>query len=297
MDAGLAQWKNEGEHALGSAMFIRDAVFPRFGGSDGGDTCADGSRLLVHVLGPVGVCRNGSEVPIGKARTRAVLAYLVIHRGSVVPADVMVDALWAGDAPDGARHAVQVAVSSLRSILGSAPAESASERIVSFPSGYMLELGHQELDVAIAQDLAGKARALTRSNRLEDAENCLLTAEALWRGPPFAEFLYAEFAQAPIRQLEEFRLGLTEDRIDVQLDLGRHHEILPELEALVLEHPSRERFLGQLMIALYRSDRPLDAELAFERAAERLRREYGAMPGKMVRELASDLRTSSVDIS
>lgn len=276
-------------------MFARDRVFPRFAGSAGVGPCDDADRILVRVLGPISVCRKGAEVAIGKARTRAVLALLVIHRDSVVPADVIVDELWSGAAPDGARHAVQVAVSSLRSILDTGQGDPSSERVVSHPSGYMLTLGPRELDVAIALELAGSAAALTRIHKLEDAENCYRTAEALWRGPPLAEFLYAEFAQAEIRRLEELRLGLIENRIDVQLELGRHHDILPELEALVVEHPSRERLLGQLMIALYRSDRPLDAEMAFERAAERLRNEYGTTPSKLVIDLASEMRTSEAD--
>lgn len=257
--------------------------------------CRDGDPLLVRVLGPVGVCRGGRDVPIGKARTRAVLAMLVIHKDAVVPADVMVDELWSGAAPDGARHAVQVAVSSLRSILGGPPGNSSSSRLLTYPSGYMLALERRELDVSIASDLAGNAAALADRSRLEDAQNCYLTAEALWRGPPFAEFLYSDFAQAEIRRLEEYRLVLIEDRVDVQLDLGRHHEIVPELEALVVDHPSRERMLGQLMVALYRSDRPLDAEQAYDRAAQRLHDEYGSAPGPSVAALAATIRSHTVD--
>jgi len=249
----------------------------------------------VRVLGPVGVCLGGREIPIGKARTRAALAMLVIHKDAVVPADVMVDELWSGAAPDGARHAVQVAVSSLRSILGGPPGNSSSSRLLTYPSGYMLALERRELDVSIASDLAGNAAALADRSRLEDAQNCYLTAEALWRGPPFAEFLYSDFAQAEIRRLEEYRLVLIEDRVDVQLDLGRHHEIVPELEALVVDHPSRERMLGQLMVALYRSDRPLDAEQAYDRAAQRLHDEYGSAPGPSVAALAATIRSHTVD--
>lgn len=221
---------------------------------------------------------------------------LVIHSEAVVPADVIVDELWHGMAPEGARHAVQVAVSSLRSVLGSEPGNSTSSRLLTYPSGYMLSLERRELDVSIAHDLAGNATALAGRGKLEDAENCYRTAEALWRGPPFAEFLYAEFAQAAIRGLDEFRLGMIEDRIDIQLDLGRHREIVPELEALVVDHPSRERLLGQLMVALYRSDRPLDADLAYEHAAERLRNEYGTTPSTTVTDLASEMRSSGSDL-
>lgn len=273
-------------------MFVSGVAFPRFAGSDGTGPCPDGGQLLVRVLGPIGVCRNGSEAQVAKARTRAVLAMLVIHKDAVVPADVLVDELWDGQATQGSRHAVQVAVSSLRSILGDEPNCGNSSRLTTYPSGYMLTLGRRELDVTIAEDLTGNATALAERNRLEDAVNCYLTAEALWRGPPFAEFLYAEFAQAEIRRLGEVQLGLVEDRVDAQLALGLHREIVPELEALVVEHPFRERLLGQLMIALHRSERPLDAELAYARAAERLRTEYGTAPGRTVTELASALRSS-----
>lgn len=272
-------------------MFFTGVALPLFAGIGGRSPCPDGGQLLVRVLGPIGVCRNGSETQVAKARTRAVLAMLVIHKDAVVPADAIIDALWDGQATKGARHAVQVAVSSLRSILGEGPNTRATNRLVTHPSGYMLTLGRRELDVTIAEDLAGNAAALAQGNHLEDAANCYLTAEALWRGPPFAEFLYAEFAQAEVRRLSEIHLCLVEDRVDTQLALGLHREIVPELEALVVEHPSRERLLGQLMIALHRSDRPIDAELAYARAVERLRTEYGTAPGRTVTDLANAMRS------
>lgn len=277
-------------------MFVHGVAFPHLAGSDGMGPCRDGDPLLVRVLGPVGVCRGGRDVPIGKARTRAVLAMLVIHKDAVVPADVIVDGLWSGVAPEGARHAVQVAVSSLRSILGVPSGDSTSSCLLTYPPGYMLALGRRELDISIAYEMAGNAAVLADRGSLEDAQNCYLTAEALWRGPAFAEFLYSDFAQAEIRRLEEFRLGLIEDRIEVQLEIGRHHEIVPELEALVVDHPSRERMLGQLMVALYRSDRPLDAEQAYDRAAERLHDEYDSTPGPSVTALAATIRSQTVDL-
>ena len=291
--SGYARWTPHGHHETigryrfgGPAVFVHGVAFPHLAGTDGAGPYTDRGRLLVRVLGPLSVCRGDREVPIGKARTRAVLAMLIIHGNAVVPTDVIADELWSGAAPESARHAVQVAVSSLRSVLGAEQGDSTSDRLLAFPGGYMLALGHRELDVSIAEELAGKAVALADRGSLEDAENCYLTAEGLWRGPPYSEFLYSDFAQTEIRRLEEYRLGLIEDRIAVQLDRELHHEIVPELEALVMGHPSRERMLCQLMLALYRADRPLDAELAYVRAATQLRDEYDSIPGPSVTALA-----------
>lgn len=276
-------------------MFVHGVAYPHLAGIDGAGPCTDRGRLLVRVLGPLIVCLGDQEVTIGKARTRAVLAMLIIHSDDVVPTDIIADELWRGSAPGGARHAVQVAISSLRSVLDAGQGDSTSDRLLTFPGGYMLSLGHRELDVSIAKEMAGMAATLADRGSLEDAENCYLTAESLWRGPPFAEFLYSDFAQAEIRRLEEYRLGLIEDRIAVQLKRGLHHEVVPELEALVMDHPSRERMLGQLMVALYRADRPLDAELAYEQAATQLRDEYGSIPGASVTALARAIRTRQLE--
>jgi DNA-binding SARP family transcriptional activator len=114
---------------------------------------------------------------------------------------------------------------------------------------------------------------------------CLREALALWRGEPLAELRYDAFAEREIARLEELRLAAVEDRVDAELALGRHHELVAELEPLVAEHPFRERLRGQLMLALYRCGRQADALHAFQSGRRALVQQLGIDPGPVLRQL------------
>lgn len=233
--------------------------------------------LTFRILGSLEVLADGRELRLGGARQRAVLAILLIHRGEVVSNDRLVDELWGERPPHTATKTVQVYVSRLRKELGGG-------MLVTHGGGYALEIGAAEVDADRFEQLAVAGRdALDRGDDAAAAEG-LREALALWRGRPLADFAYESFAQSEIMRLEEQRLVVLEDRAEADLALGHHAALVPELEALVREHPTRERFRGQLMLALYRSGRQAEA-LASYRDEQRRLLEVGLEPGADLRRL------------
>ena len=243
----------------------------------------DGARgagtpeLEVRLLGPIEVERGGETVALGGQKPRTLFAALALEPGRVVSVDRLVEALWPGDPPETAAHAVQVYVSQLRKALGPVLATRAP--------GYVLELEPERVDAHRFARLAQEGRAALEGGEAEAAEVALREALALWRGPALADFLYEPFAQTHIARLEELRTVVVEERIEADLALGRHVELVSELEALVQAEPLRERPRAQLMLALYRSGRQADALAAYRNARDTLVEELGIDPGPELREL------------
>jgi DNA-binding SARP family transcriptional activator len=233
--------------------------------------------IEVRLLGPLEAGRGDGPVALGGPKPRALLAVLALELGRVVSTDHLVEALWPGDAPETASHAVQVYVSQLRKALGPV--------IVTRPPGYALELDQDAVDVHRFVRLAGEGRTALQAEAPELAETSLREALALWRGPALADFAYEPFAQTEIARLEELRTVVLEERIEADLALGRHAELVAELEALVQAQPHRERPRAQLMLALYRSGRQADALAAYRSARDVLVDELGIEPGPELREL------------
>jgi DNA-binding SARP family transcriptional activator len=227
-----------------------------------------------RILGPIEVVDAGAEVPLGGRNQRILLALLLVNADEVVSTDRIIDALWGEEPPRTALTSVQNSVARLRKRLG-------PERLVTKPPGYMLRLQDDVLDARRARQLVDDARGAEPAVRVE----ILHEAERLWRGPSLADFLYEAFAQTPIAQLDELRAAIVEERIETALELGRHAELLGELEALVAEHPLRERLRGQLMLALYRSGRQGDALHAYQDARRSLLEELGIEPGPALQRL------------
>lgn len=227
-----------------------------------------------RILGPLEVVEGGNCLPLGGRHQRALLALLLLSEGEVVSTDRMIEALWGEEPPRTASTSVQNTVSRLRKLLG-------QERLETRPPGYALHLTGDVLDARRVRELAEEARTVEGEKRLE----LLREAERLWRGPPLADLAYDAFAQTAIAQLEELRLGLLEERIDSELSLGRAAELLGELEALVREHPLRERLRGQLMLALYRAGRQADALHAYQDVRRALLDELGIEPGPALQRL------------
>ena len=227
-----------------------------------------------RILGPLEVVDSGSALPLGGRNQRTLLALLLLHAGEVVSSDRMIDALWGEEAPRTAQTSIQNSISRLRKLLG-------SERLVTRSPGYELRLQDDLLDARRARELVGEARAAEPPERVR----LMNEAEQLWRGPPLADFAYAGFAQAAIAQLEELRLGIVEERIDAELELGRDTELLGELEGLVADHPLRERLRGQLMLALYRAGRQADALHTYQEARRSLLEQLGIEPGPALQRL------------
>jgi predicted ATPase/DNA-binding SARP family transcriptional activator len=239
-----------------------------------------------RILGPLEVDEGGRKVPIVGDRQRALLAILLIHANEPVSADELIDELWGEDAPASPRKGLQVQVSRLRKAL-----EEGSARLVTQPNGYLLQVESGELDVDRCERLAQDGREALSTEDPRRAADCLREALAVWRGPALAEFGFQSFAQGEIGRIEELRLALLEDRIDADLACGRHTEVVGELEALVAEHPLRERLRRQLVLALYRGGRQAEALEAYRAARGTLDEELGLAPTPALRELEQAILT------
>lgn len=233
-------------------------------------------RVEFRILGTLEVLDDGEPVRVGGRNQRALLALLLLNVGEVVSTDRLIDALWGENPPRTAPTSLQNAVSQLRKVLG-------TDRLATKAPGYVLRLDGDELDIERARGLISEARALEADERAR----LLREVEALWRGPPLAEFAYDAFAQPAIARLEELRLSVIEERVDAELVLNRHSDLAGELEALVAEHPLRERLRGQLMLALYRTGRQAEALNAYQSARRSLRDELGIDPSPGLQKLHS----------
>jgi DNA-binding SARP family transcriptional activator len=229
-----------------------------------------------RILGPLEVRDGPRPVPLAGAGLRALLTVLLLHANEVVSADRLLDALWPAEPPPSGTGALQVRVSHLRKALG-----PGGETIVTRPPGYAIEVGRADLDVYRFEDLVTRAAAAEPTG----AAALLREALGLWRGPPLGDVAYESFAQPAIARLQELRLSALERRVEADLALGRHVELAGELEALVAEHPLRERMRGQHMLALYRSGRQADALRSFQQARSALVDELGLEPGAVLRQL------------
>ena len=203
---------------------------------------------------------------------RAPLAYSLVHAGEVVSADRLVDELWDQRAPPSATKLLQNQVLRLRRML---PPDS----IVTRGSGYLLRAGESR-----CARVRATARARTRTAAAQGA-GTLQQALVLWRGSPLTGFEYEAWAQPEIVRLQELRLAALEERIEVDLQLGGADRLIPELEALVAQHPLRERLRAQLMLALYRSGRQVDALATYSDARRQLVEDLGIEPGPELQEL------------
>ena len=205
-----------------------------------------------RLLGPLEVVDDdGAALPLGGPRPRALLAQLLLHPNEVVSTDRLIDRIWGETPPASAANALQVHVHALRGTLG-------ADRILTRPPGYLLRVEDGELDAQRFEQLV--------------ADHDPRRALALWRGPALADLANEPFARAEAARLDDARLSTLEARIDLDLADGRHATLTAELDALVTDHPHRERLRAQQMLALYRSGRQADALAAYRDARTRTRR-------------------------
>jgi DNA-binding SARP family transcriptional activator/ABC-type transport system substrate-binding protein len=230
------------------------------------------------VLGPIEVRIDGETAPLGGPKQRAVLALLLLDANSVVSRDRLVDALWGERAPPSAQRSLDSYVSRLRTLLGNA-------RLERRPPGYLLHVEPGEFDLERFETLLEEGRKAAAEGDPVTARDRLREALDLWRGRPLADLEYEPFAATEAVRLEERRLLALEGRIDAELGLGGGVELVVELERLLVEHPYRERLLGQLMLSLYRAGRQVDALAAYQEFRRRLAEELGLEPGSELRAL------------
>jgi DNA-binding SARP family transcriptional activator len=233
-----------------------------------------------RILGPFEAFDDGRRISLGGVRQRAVLAFLLLHGNETVTRDVIVDELWGENPPPTAVKVLQNCVSALRKEL-----RGGADTLRTVGGAYALRVAPDELDRDRFESLLAEGRAALSAGDCADAAERLRNALALWRGSPLSDFAYERFAQEEINRLEELHLAAVEERIDADLGVGRHVEVVPELEALVARHKLRERLHGQLMLALYRSGRQAEALEAYHAARRTLQAELGIEPGRSLHEL------------
>jgi DNA-binding SARP family transcriptional activator len=240
--------------------------------------------LEFRILGPLEVVGDNGSVPLGGPKQRATLALLLLDANRVVSVERLADDLYSGAAPVTAVTQVQRQISELRKVLGTATIETRAP-------GYVIRLAPEQLDLKRFEHRADEAARKLERGDVGAAAALYADALDLWRGSPLADLANETFAQISIARLDEIRLAALEQRIEAELGVGRHARLVGELEQLVAEHPLRERFWGQLMLALYRSDRQAEALDAYRRARETLVEELGIEPAPTLRRLERAILT------
>lgn len=252
-----------------------------------------GSELMSFtVLGPVRGAQGVTELNLGPARQRAVLALLLLRSGGTVTIPEIIDGVWGEDVPASGVGLVHVYLSRLRRALGSG-------LICRSVGGYRLQLDERQLDLWAFGRAAAEAERRGRAGDLEGSAIAWREGLALWRGAPLAG-VTGPFAELHRQRLAELHLASLEDCWNVELALGRHRQIVSDLSMAVQEHPLRERFVGLLMIALYRCGRQAEALAVFDGTSRTLAEELSVVPGPELQRLRSrilgadhDLRTGA----
>jgi len=232
------------------------------------------------LLGPVSVERDGSRVDVASAMPRALLAALLLNANTVVSEDQLAEALWGETPPSSATASLRNHVMRLRRLLG----EESGARIRAVAPGYLIRVEPGELDLDSFAELCASGRVAAQSRQWAKASEDLKAALGLWRGAPLAD-VPGMHQDARIQQLLEARSQAIAERIEADLELGRHQEVISELQRLTADQPLHEGFHGQLMLALYRADRRDEALEAFESLRRTLVDELGVEPSPSIQQL------------
>ena len=243
--------------------------------------------VAFRALGPLEVVVAGRVSRLGSAKLRLTLAALLVNANAVVSADRLVGILWGDEPPATATSRVQSLVYRLRRLLTSEPGGARPDDVlVTRPPGYLLRVEPGQYDVARFEQLLAEARRDT------DPAVSLATlneALSLWRGPAFAEVAFDDFARTEAARLEELRMTAAEDRVDAKLRLGQHAELVGDLEQSVAANPVRERVRAQLMLALYRSGREVEALQTYQNHRRYLASQLGLEPSGALRRLEEQI--------
>ena len=234
--------------------------------------------MQFRILGPIEALADGNPAALGAPKQRALLAFLLVNRRRVVTADQLIDGLWGDAPPASAVQSLQVYVHGLRRAVG-------AERIETAGKGYRVVVDEDELDLDRFERLLERGRAALEAGRADDAADDLREALAVWRGPALADLPEEARRAAESEHLDELRLTAFELRLDAELACGRHDAIVAELEKLTAEHPYREKFLQQRLLALYRSGRQAEALEVYRAARELLAEDLGLDPSPALQEL------------
>jgi DNA-binding SARP family transcriptional activator/pimeloyl-ACP methyl ester carboxylesterase len=235
----------------------------------------------VAVLGPVRVVVDDIDVTPRAVKERTLLAVLALRNGQAVTVDQLVEELWGDLDRDGGKHALQVRVAALRKTLDGAGASGLLRHV---GGGYVLDVDDSRVDHLRFSVLVSQSRVQRSRGDLVAARDSLQVALDLWRGDALCDAVSSITVDSEARRLNDARIDALEDRIEVDLDLGRHREMAPELDRLVALHPLRERLWRHRILALYRSGRQAEA-LRAAHEVRQLLAELGLQPEPALRNL------------
>lgn len=244
------------------------------------------TALAVRILGPLQVAVDDTDFTPSAPKERALLAQLLLEPGRTVAADRLADDLWPKLAPDRSRHVLQVRIATLRKLLDDMPGDAV---LRSSAGGYRIEAPGVELDAELFAKLAAAGRVHARAGDAARADRVLREALDLWRGDALMDVQLGSSLEGVARRLDADRLAASVDLLDVELQLGQHHERLPELEQLGKLHPFDERVWALHALALYRGGRQVEALRTCRTVRHRLVEDIGVVPGPALRQLKSDL--------
>jgi peptide/nickel transport system substrate-binding protein len=245
-----------------------------------------------RILGPLEVWAGDRPVALGGEKQRALLAILLLHANEPVSVDGLIDGVWGERPPATAVKTTQGYIARLRRALDQSEHKtpgSSNEILVTRGHGYLLRVSPGELDIDRFRALVEQGRRALAAGEAKQAARVLRAGLELWRGLPLADFTYEPFAQAAIAQAEELRLAAIEERVEADLALGRHGELVGELQALVEQHPLRERLRAELMLALYRCRRQAEALQTFQEYRRALSERLGLDPSPALRQLEASI--------
>jgi DNA-binding SARP family transcriptional activator len=245
----------------------------------------EGPAILA--LGPLSLTYRGVSGAIGGPKQQLVLSLLLAAEGKAVCIERLIDGVWADEPPASAKGTIHSYLSHLRNAVG--------DIIVREGNAYRVRVGPDNFDVSRFEDLLYRARAIIGMQPRRGAE-MIREGLSLWRGDPYSGLTDCRQIHDEAVRLEEVKLGAIEDCVDAELEIGLHATLVPPLESLVATHPFRERLIGQLMVALFRSGRQIEALNVYKRTAVRFTEEYGLPPSAELRRLEAMVIAQSQDL-
>ncbi|MEW9553883.1 BTAD domain-containing putative transcriptional regulator [Nonomuraea sp. NPDC050783] len=243
------------------------------------------------ILGMLEVRDGEQEVPLRSIQQRSLLALLLCHHGTVARSDVLIDALWGGETGEAGARRLRLQLHRLRRTLGD------DSLIVHRSTGYQLTVPREAVDAWRFENLVQQGRAAIRAGNDPKGGELLRDALDMWRGHALSGLSDIALLHRQATRLEEQRLSALADRVEADLRLRRHTDLVAELSDLVREHPLREKFRAQLMIALYRSDRQADALEVYREGRRILARDLGLEPSLELRRLEAAILASDSSLS
>jgi DNA-binding SARP family transcriptional activator len=243
------------------------------------------SNIQFCILGPLEVQRGDRHIPIPATQERLLLATLLLNANQVVATDWLIHKIWEGTPPATARNTLHSLVYRLRNRLESTPAGHSTRLLTTGENGYRLTIARDQLDLNRFEEMAAKARRTRSAGRPDTAANQFRAALSLWRGRPLGNIGTSSLDLDEIPRLQEMYLHAVEERLDAELEAGRHAEVVAELRTLIAAHPLRERLVEQLMTALYLGRRQADALRVYADLRRTLVLELGVEPNPLLQHL------------